>query len=85
MLLQTAVADMDLHSTFQSILLSKFACCVTAFLTIRCGQPKGEESCCAGDCFKAVPGWLLSCVMNGNDANPWIVPVREGSYFLYKA
>ena len=44
MLLRTAVADMDLHSTFQSILLSKLACCLTALIRIRCGQPKGEPS-----------------------------------------
>ena len=42
MLLQTAVADMDLHSTFQSILLSKLACCVTALIRIRSGQSDSE-------------------------------------------
>lgn len=42
MLLRTAVADMDLHSTFPSILLSKLACCLSALVGIRRGQANSE-------------------------------------------
>ena len=44
MLLQTAVADMDLHSTFQSVLLSKLSCCLTALIRVRRGQTDSEAS-----------------------------------------
>ena len=42
MLLRTAVADMDLHSSFQSILLGKLACCLSALIRIRSGQSDSE-------------------------------------------
>ena len=38
MLLRTAAANAVLYSSFQSVLLSKFACCVTALVGIRRGQ-----------------------------------------------
>ena len=44
MLLRTAAADMCLYSSFQSILLSKLACCVTALVGIRRGQSDSESS-----------------------------------------
>ena len=40
-----------------------------------CSVCTTEKSCCAGDRFKAVSGWLFSCVMDGNDANA--VSVRK--------
>lgn len=42
MLLQTAVADMDLHSSFQSILLGKLACYLSALIRIRSAQSDSE-------------------------------------------
>lgn len=42
MLLRTAVDDMDLHSSFQSILLGKLACCLSALIRIRSGQSDSE-------------------------------------------
>lgn len=42
MLLRTAVADMDLHSSFQSILLGKLACCLSALIRIRSDQSDSE-------------------------------------------
>jgi hypothetical protein len=44
MLLRTAVTDMGLYSSFQSILLGKLACCVTALVGIRRGQSDAEAS-----------------------------------------
>ena len=38
MLLRWAVPDVGLYTSFQSILLSKLACCVTALVGIRRGQ-----------------------------------------------
>ena len=35
---------MGLYPSFQSIFLGKLACCLTALIRIRCGQPKGEPS-----------------------------------------
>lgn len=35
---------MGLYTSFQSIFLGKLACCLTALIRIRCGQPKGEPS-----------------------------------------
>ena len=43
-LLQTAVADMSLHSTFQSILLSKFTCRLSALIRIQRSQTGSESS-----------------------------------------
>ena len=42
MLLRTAVTDMGLYSSFQSILLGKLACCVTALIRIRRSQTDSE-------------------------------------------
>ena len=36
--------DVGLYTSFQSIFLGKLACCLTALIRIRCGQPKGEPS-----------------------------------------
>lgn len=44
MLLRTAAANAVLYSSFQSVLLSKFACCVTALVGIRRGQTDSESS-----------------------------------------
>ena len=43
MLLRTAAANAVLYSSFQSVLLSKFACCVTALVGIRRGQADSES------------------------------------------
>lgn len=39
-------------------------CCPFLLLHQECSVCTTEKSCCAGDRFKAVPGWLLSCVMD---------------------
>ena len=38
MLLRTAVTDMGLHSSFQSVSLGKLTCCLSARIRIRRGQ-----------------------------------------------
>ena len=43
-LLRAAVLDMGVHSSFQSVLLSKRAGCLSAFLGIRRGQTDGEAA-----------------------------------------
>ena len=42
MLLRTAVTDMGLHTSFQSVSLGKLTCCLSARIRIRHGQTDGK-------------------------------------------